>query len=67
MAPNIYFLGQVGSIYVKKGTRKLRITGCSGIYNHSDFKYSTNIERYPLRGKDRITGYHTKQLDIFRL
>lgn len=52
---------------VRKGEASLRITGCSGIYNAGDFKYCTKIERYPLRGKDRITAYHTKQLDLFRL
>jgi lariat debranching enzyme len=67
LAPNIYFLGQAGSIFVRKGGKSIRITGCSGIYNASDFKYCTRVERYPLRGKDRITAYHTKQVDLFRL
>jgi lariat debranching enzyme len=67
LAPNIYFLGQAGSIFVRKGGASLRISGCSGIYNASDFKYCTRLERYPLRGKDRITAYHTKQVDLFRL
>lgn len=67
LAPKIYFLGQAGSIFVRKGEASLRISGCSGIYNSSDFKYCTRIERYPLKGKDRITAYHTKQVDLFRL
>ena len=67
LAPKIYFLGQAGSIFVRKGSKKLRITGCSGIYNHTDFKYCTKVETYPLRGKERITAYHTKQIDIFRM
>ena len=50
-AKNIYFLGQVGSIIVRKGSQSLRITGLSGIYNAYDFKYRTLLERYPLRGK----------------
>jgi lariat debranching enzyme len=67
LAPRIYFLGQAGSIFVRKGQKRLRITGSSGIYNHSDFKYCTRVERYPLRGKERITAYHTKQVDAFRM
>jgi lariat debranching enzyme len=67
LAPNIYFLGQAGSIIVTKGKHRLRVTGCSGIYNNSDFKYCTRIERFPLRSKDRITAYHIKQVDIFRM
>jgi len=38
-AKNIYYLGQAGSIYVKKGDVSVRITGMSGIYNHRDFQY----------------------------
>ena len=67
LAPNIYFLGQAGSIFVRKGSKSIRITGCSGIYNAKDFKYSTRVERYPLRGHDKVTAYHTKQIDLFRL
>lgn len=67
LAPGIYFLGQAGSIFVRKGKKKLRITGSSGIYNHSDFKYCTRLERYPLRGKEKITTYHSKQVDAFRM
>lgn len=40
VAKNIYYLGQAGSIYVKKGNNKIRITGMSGIYNHRDFQYT---------------------------
>jgi len=50
-----------------KGDKRLRITGASGIYKQQDFKYCTRIENYPLRGKDRITAYHIKQLDLYRL
>jgi len=39
VAKNIYYLGQAGSIYVKKGDTSIRITGMSGIYDHKDFKY----------------------------
>ena len=67
LAPKIYFLGQAGSIFVVKGNKRLRITGASGIYNQADFKYCTRVESYPLRKKDRITAYHTKQHDIYRL
>ena len=61
-APNIYFLGQAGSIYLKKGDQRIRISGLSGIYNHRDFQYSLKTERIPLYGKDRIVAYHLKQL-----
>ena len=61
-APNIYFLGQAGSIYLKKGSQKIRISGLSGIYHHRDFKYALKTERIPLYGKDRIVAYHLKQL-----
>jgi hypothetical protein len=67
LAPKFYFLGQAGSIFLCKGKERIRITGCSGIFNQSDFKYCTRIERYPLRGKERITAYHIKQLDMFRM
>jgi lariat debranching enzyme len=67
MAKNIYYLGQAGSIFVKKGTTKIRITGFSGIYNHQDFKYVTKIEKYPLKGKDKIISYHLKQLEVYRV
>ena len=66
-AENIYYLGQAGSIIVRKGNKKIRITGLSGIYNHRDFQFLIKTERIPLHGKDRISAYHTKQLDIFRL
>jgi lariat debranching enzyme len=40
VAPKIYYLGQAGSIYIRKGDLKVRVTGLSGIYNDHDFKYS---------------------------
>ncbi len=39
VAPKIYYLGQAGSIYIKKGDQKVKISGLSGIYNDYDFKY----------------------------
>jgi lariat debranching enzyme len=63
----IYYLGQAGSIIVKKGNTQLRISGLSGIYKHHDFKFITRTENYPLRGKDKITAYHLKQLDVYRM
>jgi lariat debranching enzyme len=39
VAPNIYYLGQAGSIFVSKGSQRIRISGMSGIYNHRDFQY----------------------------
>ena len=66
IAENIYYLGQGGSIFVRKGSQRVRVTGLSGIYNHRDFQYITKTEKIPLYGKDRISAYHTKQIDVFR-
>ena len=66
-APNIYFLGQAGSIFLTKGSTRVRITGVSGIYNHRSFQYCLKTERIPLYGKDRIVSYHLKQLETFRM
>lgn len=62
VAPNIYYLGQAGSIYIRKGSHKVRVSGLSGIYNDYDFKYCLRMERLPLQGKSKITCYHIKQL-----
>lgn len=43
LAPKIYFLGQVGSILVRKGKEMIRISGGSGIYKANDFKYTTRV------------------------
>ena len=51
VAPKIYFLGQAGSILVRKGNKQIRISGCSGIYNHYSFKHNTQVEKYQVRGK----------------
>ena len=67
LAPNIYYLGQTGSVLLRKGGQCLRVTGASGIFKSNDFKYTTRLERYPLKGKDKITAYHSKQLDLLRL
>lgn len=68
-APNIYYMGQTGSIIVKneRTNTSIRICGMSGIYNHRDFQYILKTERIPLYGKDRISAYHLKQLDVFRM
>ena len=66
-APKIYFLGQAGSVFLKKGAQKIRISGLSGIYNHRDFKYILKTERIPLYGKDRVNAYHLKQLETLRM
>jgi len=44
VAKNIYFLGQAGSIIVRKGNKRVRVSGLSGIYNHKDFKYNLLLE-----------------------
>jgi lariat debranching enzyme len=67
VAQNIYYLGQAGSIYLTKGAHRLRITGASGIYNHQSFQHHLSLEPTPLKGRNRITSYHTKQIDMFRL
>jgi len=66
-AKNIYYLGQAGSIYVKKGDVSIRISGMSGIYNHRDFQYTLKTEKIPLYGNDKISAYHIKQLECYRL
>lgn len=68
-APRIYYLGQAGSIIVKNNRTKasLRISGMSGIYNEKDFHYVLKTERLPLYGKSRVSTYHLKQLDVFRM
>lgn len=65
-AKGIYYLGQSGSIYVRKGNFKLRVTGLSGIFNYKDFM-SNRIEPFPLASSDLIASYHCKQIDIFKL
>lgn len=67
VAPKIYFLGQAGSIFLRKGDKRIRISGLSGIYNDYDFKYCLRTERVPLMGKSKVSCYHVKQLDILRL
>jgi lariat debranching enzyme len=67
LAPKIYYLGQAGSIYLTKGTQKIRITGISGIYNDHDFKYGIKTENIPLTGSSLISNYHVKQIEIFRM
>lgn len=67
VAKNIYYLGQAGSVYVTKGSTRVRISGMSGIYNHRDFQYTLKPERIPLYGSSKISAYHLKQLEIFRL
>lgn len=67
VAPNIFYLGQAGSIYVCKGGMRVRVTGLSGIYNDHDFKYCLRTERIPLAGKAKISAYHIKQIEILRM
>ena len=68
-APKMYYLGQAGSIIVRKKSTntQLRISGLSGIYNERDFHYALRTERIPMYGKSRISAYHVKQLEIFRM
>ena len=67
VAPNIYFLGQAGSILLQKGQTRIRVAGLSGIYNHRDFQFCLKTERVPLQGRDRVLAYHLKQLEAFRM
>jgi len=67
VAPKIYYVGQAGSIYLRKGSHKVRISGLSGIYNDYDWKYCLRTERLPLMGKSKVSCYHIKQIEIFRM
>ncbi|KRX00252.1 hypothetical protein PPERSA_10751 [Pseudocohnilembus persalinus] len=66
VAPNMYYLGNTGSIMLKKNNMCYRMTGFSGIYNFHDFN-KTSLEKLPLDNNQKISAYHVKQVDTFKL
>ena len=62
VAPNIYFLGQAGS--VRFGG--LRITGASGIYKKHD--YRKGLHEQPPFSRDSVRSvYHIREFQVFQL
>jgi hypothetical protein len=59
VAPNVYYLGSSGSIYVVKNNIKYRISGISGIYATRDF-FKTPLENFPITEDKYTSIYHTK-------
>ncbi len=67
VAENIYYLGAAGLVILSKGCLKVRVSWLSGIYKHYDFKNILKREPYPLKEKEKISSYHQKQIDLYRL
>ena len=62
LAPNIYYLGNVGSILFGG----LRISGVSGIFKYHDFDKAIG-EECPLNKNDIYSIYHTRRFHIWQL
>ncbi|KAG6807973.1 hypothetical protein H0H92_005862 [Tricholoma furcatifolium] len=62
LAPNIYFLGNAGSVIVNG----LRISGSSGIYNESHFRLG-HYEKLPYDRSTMRSIYHTREYGIRKL
>ncbi|RCK57393.1 Lariat debranching enzyme [Candida viswanathii] len=57
VAPNIYYLGEFGSLWFKG----IQITGWSGIFNyHSFVNQSVQMEKVPFDSSEIRSVYHTK-------
>lgn len=56
VAPNIYFLGEFGSVWFKG----LQISGISGIFNHDSFINNLKDEQLPYNNSTLRSVYHTK-------
>nr|GAT52871.1 RNA lariat debranching enzyme [Mycena chlorophos] len=63
LAPNIYFLGQAGSVLVDGW---LRVAGASGIWKACDWKKG-HFERIPYIPSTLSSAYHVREYDTTRL
>lgn len=68
LAPNIYYLGEFGSIWYKG----LRITGISGVYNERSFRESlsdSTIDQFPLPydSKSLKSVYHIRAKQYIKM
>ncbi|CCE83672.1 Piso0_004257 [Millerozyma farinosa CBS 7064] len=68
VAPNIYYLGEFGVVWYKG----LRISGWSGIFNHSTFvnsalHYDNGREPLPYSAQSLRTVYHTKPKNYLKM
>ena len=67
VAKGIYYLGQTGSIWLRKGDFRVRVSGISGIFNFKDF-FHNNLEVFPFESEsDKISTYHYKQSEVFKM
>ena len=65
VAPNIYFLGEFGSIWING----VRITGISGIYNERTFRNKRlhQVERLPYSEETVRSAYHVKPKSFLKM
>ncbi|KAJ9123081.1 hypothetical protein QFC22_001271 [Naganishia vaughanmartiniae] len=72
LAPNIYFLGAAGSIYVNptiavpSAAKPIRLSGMSGIYKSFDYKRG-HFETVPFNEKSVKSAYHVREYDVLKL
>lgn len=70
LAPNIYYLGAAGSIYVNPTTsspsRAIRLSGLSGIYKSFDYRRG-HFESVPFNEKSVKSAYHVREYDVLKL
>ncbi|KAI0313108.1 lariat debranching enzyme, C-terminal domain-containing protein [Amylostereum chailletii] len=62
LAPNIYYLGQAGSILVNG----IKISGASGIFKPGDFRIG-RLEKLPYDKSSIRSVYHVREFDVRRL
>ena len=69
VAPNIYYLGCAGVIYLNLGSRRngrLRIAGLSGIFKGYD--YNKGHFEFPPYSNDTLRSvFHVRNIDVYRL
>jgi lariat debranching enzyme len=72
LAPNIYFLGAAGSIYINptiadpSKAAPIRLSGMSGIYKSFDYKRG-HFETVPFNEKSVKSAYHVREYDVLKL
>lgn len=72
LAPNIYYLGAAGSLYVQPTTADptpapaIRLSGLSGIYKSFDYRRG-HFEGVPFNEKSVKSAYHVREYDVLKL
>lgn len=70
LAPNIYYLGAAGSIYINptasSPSRAIRLSGLSGIYKSFDYRRG-HFESVPFNEKSVKSAYHVREYDVLKL